>query len=160
MESNISSSAMPEHGAGIGSPAPFDCNSEPETLEAVSGGNHREGNIYNNNDNTQQSIRRGRPRGSRNKPKENPVVCRESDDAMMPHVVQVEAGADIVQCLYRFYRSLQVGGLYVMSARGTVGDVTISMAGSVTHLRGTFQILSLWLLSPTLQFSIYNSGCL
>jgi hypothetical protein len=55
----------------IGSLAPFDYNSEPETLEAISGGNHREGKIYNNNDNRQQYIRRGRPRGSRNKPKEN-----------------------------------------------------------------------------------------
>jgi len=62
---------------------------------------------------------------------------------MMPHVVQVQANADIVQFLYQFYRSLQVGGLYVMSARGMVGDVTISMAGSVTQLRDTFQILSL-----------------
>jgi len=124
--------------AAIGSLDPFQqhCNFPTVKKESTDG----EQNINNS---TQQLVRRGRPSGSRNKQKESSVLYEDSVDAIMPHVVQLQPGADIVQCLRVFYRRLQVGGLYVMSALGRVVDVAICMAGQVRFLRGTCQILSL-----------------
>lgn len=62
---------------------------------------------------------------------------------LMLHVLEVEPGADIVQCLHGILESLQVEELFVISATGTVSDVTISTAGSVTTFPGIFHILSL-----------------
>jgi hypothetical protein len=140
MESKSSSAAGPENEAAISSLEHFEQYSEPQTVGEHSESKDCEGNININSssNSNQQSIRNGRPLGSRDKPEENPVVHRDSNDVMNPHVIQIEPGADIVQCLHRLYQSLQVRGLYVMSALGMVEDVTISMAGSVTCFRGIF----------------------
>ena len=63
---------------------------------------------------------------------------------MLPHVVPVEPSADIVQKLRQVYQRLGAMRIYVMSAIGTVANVTISEDDSaVTYFTGIFQILSL-----------------
>ena len=98
MESKSSSAARPENEAAISSLEPFEQYSEPQTVGEHSDRKDCEGNInINSSSNSNlQSIRNGRPLGSSDKPEENRVVHRDNNDAMNPHVIQIEPGADIV----------------------------------------------------------------
>lgn len=89
---------------------------------------------------------RGRPPGSKNKPKPPLVVTRDSPNALRSHVLEVSAGADIMESL-NDYAMRRGRGVCVFSGNGTVSNVIIrqpaSSSGSVVTLRGVFQILSL-----------------
>ncbi|KAL8135845.1 AT-hook motif nuclear-localized protein 27 [Apium graveolens] len=88
---------------------------------------------------------RGRPPGSKNKPKPPIVVTRDSPNALRSHVLEVSAGTDIIESLNN-YAMRRGRGVVVFNANGAVSNVTIrqpaSSSGSVV-LRGAFQILSL-----------------
>ncbi|CAA7395807.1 unnamed protein product [Spirodela intermedia] len=101
---------------------------------------------------------RGRPPGSKNKPKPPVVVTREADDpsspaAMHPYVLEIAAGEDVVESLSRFSRRRRLG-LSVMAGRGVVSDVVLhssaaSPPGAAApsppaglSFRGAFEILS------------------
>ncbi|XP_042450602.1 AT-hook motif nuclear-localized protein 18-like [Zingiber officinale] len=91
----------------------------------------------------QSQRKRGRPPGSRNKPKPPVVITRDSAHAVRAHVMEVAAGHDIVESVAEFARRRQVG-VSLISGRGTVSDVTVSgPAGVVMPLRGRFDIVSL-----------------
>lgn len=88
---------------------------------------------------------RGRPPGSKNKPKPPIFVTRDSPNALRSHVMEVESGTDIAESIAQFSRRRQ-RGVCVMSASGTVMNVTLrqpTAPGSVMALQGRFEILSL-----------------
>ncbi|XP_074578067.1 AT-hook motif nuclear-localized protein 20-like [Curcuma longa] len=88
---------------------------------------------------------RGRPAGSKNKPKPPVVITRESPNAMRSHVLEIAAGADVMHALATFARRRQ-RGVSVLSGSGAVANVTLRQPagdGTVVALRGRFDILSL-----------------
>ncbi|XP_042415462.1 AT-hook motif nuclear-localized protein 23-like [Zingiber officinale] len=86
---------------------------------------------------------RGRPYGSKNKPKPPVVVTRESPNALRSHVLEISAGADVMDAVASFARRRQ-RGVSVLSGSGAVADVTLRQpGGAVLELRGRFDILYL-----------------
>ncbi|KAL6838483.1 hypothetical protein ACP4OV_031728 [Aristida adscensionis] len=88
---------------------------------------------------------RGRPPGSKNKPKPPIFVTRDSPNALHSHVMEVAGGADIADSIAHFARRRQ-RGVCVLSGTGTVADVALrqpAAPGAVVALRGRFEILSL-----------------
>ncbi|CAN6307151.1 unnamed protein product [Urochloa humidicola] len=92
---------------------------------------------------------RGRPPGSKNKPKPPVVVTRESPNAMRSHVLEIASGADIVEAIAGFSRRRQ-RGVSVLSGTGAVTNVTLRQpagaggtGAAAVALRGRFEILSL-----------------
>ncbi|XP_061352275.1 AT-hook motif nuclear-localized protein 20-like [Gastrolobium bilobum] len=88
---------------------------------------------------------RGRPSGSKNKPKPPIFVTRDSPNALRSHVMEIANGADIADCVVQFSRRRQ-RGVCVLSGSGTVVNVTLrqpTVPGAVMALPGRFDILSL-----------------
>lgn len=92
---------------------------------------------------------RGRPPGSKNKPKPPIFVTRDSPNALRSHVMEVAAGIDVADAIATFARRRQ-RGVCVLSAAGAVTGVTIrqpsvgpSGGAAVVALHGRFEILSL-----------------
>ncbi|KAG8079102.1 hypothetical protein GUJ93_ZPchr0007g5869 [Zizania palustris] len=100
---------------------------------------------------------RGRPLGSKNKPKPPVVVTRESEAAMRPVVLELDAGCEVATAVVAFARRRRVG-VSVLCGRGAVAAVTLrlptSPATAVT-LHGRFEILS---LSGTVLPSVAGEG--
>ncbi|URE18358.1 hypothetical protein MUK42_11969 [Musa troglodytarum] len=82
---------------------------------------------------------RGRPRGSKNKPKPPVIVTRESPNAL-------RSGADIMDAIATFALRRR-RGVAILSARGAVTDVKLRQPdappGAVVALPGRFEIISL-----------------
>ncbi|KAL6619984.1 hypothetical protein ACP70R_035123 [Stipagrostis hirtigluma subsp. patula] len=89
---------------------------------------------------------RGRPPGSKNKPKPPIIITRESPNALRSHVLEIAAGADIMEAVSTFARRRQ-RGVSVLSGSGVVANVTLRQPaappGAVVTLHGRFEILSL-----------------
>ncbi|RID72756.1 hypothetical protein BRARA_C04634 [Brassica rapa] len=90
---------------------------------------------------------RGRPAGSKNKPKPPIIITRDSANALRTHVMEIGDGCDLVDSVATFARRRQ-RGVCVMSGTGNVTNVTIRQPGSpspgsVVSLHGRFEILSL-----------------
>ncbi|KAL4378103.1 hypothetical protein GQ457_02G033950 [Hibiscus cannabinus] len=88
---------------------------------------------------------RGRPAGSKNKPKPPIFVTRDSPNALKSHVMEIANGSDVAETLAHFARRRQ-RGVSVLSGTGTVTNVTLrqpSAPGAVMALHGRFEILSL-----------------
>lgn len=88
---------------------------------------------------------RGRPPGSKNKPKPPIVITKESPNAMRSHVLEINSGADIAESLATFAQRRH-RGVSVLSGSGIVTNVTLRQPvapGSVVTLHGRFEILSL-----------------
>ncbi|KAL2514984.1 AT-hook motif nuclear-localized protein 22 [Forsythia ovata] len=88
---------------------------------------------------------RGRPSGSKNKPKPPIIITRDSANALRSHVMEVADGCDIQESVSTFATRRQ-RGVCILSASGTVNNVTLrqpSAPGSVVSLHGRFEILSL-----------------
>ncbi|KAE8734660.1 AT-hook motif nuclear-localized protein 20 [Hibiscus syriacus] len=88
---------------------------------------------------------RGRPAGSKNKPKPPIFVTRDSPNALRSHVMEITTGSDVAETLAQFARRRQ-RGVSVLSGSGTVTNVTLrqpSAPGAVMALHGRFEILSL-----------------
>ncbi|KAG6597381.1 AT-hook motif nuclear-localized protein 20, partial [Cucurbita argyrosperma subsp. sororia] len=88
---------------------------------------------------------RGRPPGSKNKPKPPIFVTRDSPNALRSYVLEVAAGSDVADSIAQFARKRQ-RGVCVLSATGLVANVTLrqpTSPGSVMPLQGRFEILSL-----------------
>ncbi|XP_047173026.1 AT-hook motif nuclear-localized protein 19-like [Vigna umbellata] len=88
---------------------------------------------------------RGRPPGSKNKPKPPIFVTRDSPNAMRSHVMEIASGADIADCVVQFARRRQ-RGVSILSGSGAVVNVTLrqpTAPGAVMALHGRFDILSL-----------------
>ncbi|XP_068646342.1 AT-hook motif nuclear-localized protein 20-like, partial [Aristolochia californica] len=88
---------------------------------------------------------RGRPPGSKNRPKPPIFVTRDSPNALRSHVMEVASGADVAECVAQFARRRQ-RGVCVLSGTGSVSNVTLrqpAAPGAVVALHGRFEILSL-----------------
>lgn len=88
---------------------------------------------------------RGRPAGSKNKPKPPIIITRDSANALRSHVMEVANGCDISECVSNFATRRQ-RGVCILSGTGTVANVTLrqpSAPGAVVTLHGRFEILSL-----------------
>ncbi|KAJ7561048.1 hypothetical protein O6H91_03G011800 [Diphasiastrum complanatum] len=88
---------------------------------------------------------RGRPPGSKNKPKPPIIITRDAGNAMRPHVLEIARGCDVSETLAAFARRRQ-RGLCVLGGTGTVANVTLrqlAAPGSSVTFHGRFEILSL-----------------
>uniref|UniRef100_A0A7N0TVL4 AT-hook motif nuclear-localized protein n=1 Tax=Kalanchoe fedtschenkoi TaxID=63787 RepID=A0A7N0TVL4_KALFE len=89
---------------------------------------------------------RGRPAGSKNKPKPPIIITRDSANALRTHVMEVADGCDVVESISNFARSRQ-RGVCIMSGTGSVTNVALrqpaSPSGAIIALQGRFEILSL-----------------
>lgn len=88
---------------------------------------------------------RGRPAGSKNKPKPPIYFTRDSPNALLSHLMEVDGGADVAESLALLARRKQ-RGVCVLSGAGTVANINVrepSMPGAVVALHGRFEILSL-----------------
>jgi predicted DNA-binding protein with PD1-like motif len=88
---------------------------------------------------------RGRPPGSKNKPKPPVIITRENGNAMRPHVLEVASGHDVWESVAEFARRRQ-RGVCVMGGSGTVTNVTLrqpTTPGATVTIHGRFEIISL-----------------
>ncbi|KAL4586005.1 hypothetical protein LXL04_010635 [Taraxacum kok-saghyz] len=88
---------------------------------------------------------RGRPAGSKNKPKPPIIITRDSANALRSHVMEVANGCDIQESISNFATRKQ-RGVCILSGSGTVTNVTLKQPaapGAVVTLHGRFEILSL-----------------
>ncbi|KAL3829584.1 hypothetical protein ACJIZ3_018386 [Penstemon smallii] len=119
----------------ITSSAPTTNNSEGKEIVPTSGDHHGEGNRRP----------RGRPAGSKNKPKPPIIITRDSANALRSHVMEVASGCDIQESISTFATRRQ-RGVCILSGSGTVTNVTLrqpTAPGAVVTLHGRFEILSL-----------------
>ncbi|XP_021300977.1 AT-hook motif nuclear-localized protein 16-like [Herrania umbratica] len=88
---------------------------------------------------------RGRPAGSKNKPKPPIIVTRDSANALRAHAMEVSSGCDVNESLANFARRKQ-RGICVLSGSGCVTNVTLrqpASSGAIVTLHGRYEILSL-----------------
>ncbi|KAI3972570.1 hypothetical protein MKX01_019228 [Papaver californicum] len=92
---------------------------------------------------------RGRPPGSKNRPKP-PVVITQNiptdECAMRPHVLEIPIGVDIINAITRFSRRHNIG-VCVLSGSGSVANVSLhqpsTTPGATVTFHGRFEILSI-----------------
>ncbi|KAG6402711.1 hypothetical protein SASPL_134917 [Salvia splendens] len=88
---------------------------------------------------------RGRPAGSKNKPKPPIIITRDSANALRSHVMEIASGCDVQESISAFATRRQ-RGICILSGGGTVTNVTLRQPAaptSVLTLHGRFEILSL-----------------
>ncbi|XWS39649.1 hypothetical protein CRYUN_Cryun18bG0073100 [Craigia yunnanensis] len=89
---------------------------------------------------------RGRPAGSKNKPKPPIIITRDSPNALRSHVLEISSGSDIVDSISNYARR-RGRGVCVLSGTGAVTNVLLRQpaapAGRVITIHGRFEILSL-----------------
>ncbi|XP_059275718.1 AT-hook motif nuclear-localized protein 23-like [Lycium ferocissimum] len=91
---------------------------------------------------------RGRPPGSKNKPKPPVIITRESANTLRAHILEIGNGCDVFECVSSYARRRQ-RGICILSGSGIVTNVTIRQPAtpgnnsSVVTLNGRFEILSL-----------------
>ena len=88
---------------------------------------------------------RGRPPGSKNKPKPPVIITRDPEPAMSPYILEVSGGNDVVEAIAQFSRRKNMG-ICVLTGSGTVANVTLrqpsTTPGSTVTFHGRFDILS------------------
>ncbi|KAL5727970.1 AT-hook motif nuclear-localized protein 22 [Ranunculus cassubicifolius] len=112
-------------------------NNDNQDMVAMSGMSGGEGEI------TRRP--RGRPAGSKNKPKPPIIITRDSANALRAHVMEIGNGCDVVESVSAFARRRQ-RGICILSGSGTVTNVTLrqpAAPGAIVTLHGRFEILSL-----------------
>lgn len=90
---------------------------------------------------------RGRPPGSKNKPKPPVVIHRDAaEPTMSPYVLELPPGVDIVEATTTFCRKRNMG-LCVLNGNGAVTNVTLKQPsttpGATVTFHGRFDILSI-----------------
>ncbi|PIN26031.1 hypothetical protein CDL12_01228 [Handroanthus impetiginosus] len=90
---------------------------------------------------------RGRPPGSKNKPKPPVVITRDvSEPSMSPYVLELPAGVDLIESTTRFCRKRSMG-LCILNGNGVVANVTLKQPsatpGATVTFHGRFDILSI-----------------
>ncbi|KAK8624235.1 hypothetical protein V6N13_065586 [Hibiscus sabdariffa] len=102
---------------------------------------------------------RGRPPGSKNKPKRPLVTQEPNNPAMIPYVLEIPGGNDVVEVISGFSRRKNIG-ICVLNGSGTVSNVTLrqlsSTPGAIITFHGRFDILSLsaTVLLPTTSYNV------
>lgn len=86
---------------------------------------------------------RGRPAGSKNKPKAPIIVTRDSANSLKCHFMEITNGCDVMESLAVF-ASRRQRGVCVLTGNGAVTNVNVRQpGGGVVSLHGLFEILSL-----------------
>lgn len=88
---------------------------------------------------------RGRPAGSKNKPKPPIIITRDGANALRAHAMEVCSGCDVGESIANFARRRQ-RGVCILSGSGCVMNVTLrqpAASGALVTLHGRFEILSL-----------------
>ncbi|CAN4092342.1 unnamed protein product [Withania somnifera] len=89
---------------------------------------------------------RGRPPGSKNKPKPPVIITRDAEPSMSPYILEIPSGVDIISSITKFCRKRNMG-LCVLNGSGTVTNVTLHQPSttpvSTVTFHGRFDILSL-----------------
>lgn len=92
---------------------------------------------------------RGRPPGSKNKPKPPVVITRDSTTIMRPFILEISTGNDVVDALSVYSRRRNFG-VSIISAKGSVANLTFcqpssttTTANSTVTFQGRFEILSI-----------------
>ncbi|KAK7301112.1 hypothetical protein RJT34_11973 [Clitoria ternatea] len=89
---------------------------------------------------------RGRPPGSKNRPKPPLIIAQECEPTMSPFILEVPGGSDVVEVLARFSRRKNTG-LCVLTGSGTVANVTLrqpsATPGATVTFHGRFDVLSM-----------------
>lgn len=88
---------------------------------------------------------RGRPSGSKNKPKPPIIINRDSANALRTHIIEIADGCDVMESVSNFSRRRQ-RGVCIMSGTGNVINVNLKQPASpseIVTLHGRFEILSL-----------------
>ncbi|XP_073225840.1 AT-hook motif nuclear-localized protein 15 [Cicer arietinum] len=153
--------AMSQRESMPSSPSSLHLKREQEQAEENSNNssnnntNEDEENNNNNNNNVDEqnpsepgsSSRRprGRPPGSKNKPKPPIVITKESPNALRSHVLEIISGSDVAESIAAF-ANRRHRGVSVLSGSGIVANVTLrqpAAPGGVITLHGRFEILSL-----------------
>ncbi|XP_016471711.1 AT-hook motif nuclear-localized protein 18 [Nicotiana tabacum] len=112
-------------------------NAEESNDELGSNGTNRDGEFNRRP--------RGRPAGSKNKPKAPIIITRDSANALRTHVMEIADGCDIMESVSNFSRRRQ-RGVCIMSGTGNVTNVNLrqpASPGAIATLHGRFEILSL-----------------
>ncbi|XP_026658887.2 AT-hook motif nuclear-localized protein 16 [Phoenix dactylifera] len=100
---------------------------------------------------SRQPVRRprGRPAGSKNKPKPPIIITREIPTALRAHAMEVAPGCDISECIAGFARRRR-RGVCVLGGSGCVTNVALRQPaatsgppGAFLTFHGRFEILSL-----------------
>ncbi|CAI9116158.1 OLC1v1017238C1 [Oldenlandia corymbosa var. corymbosa] len=106
---------------------------------------------------------RGRPPGSKNKPKPPVIITRDTEPSMSPYILEISGGVDILETIMTFCRKRNTG-LCILNGSGTVSNVTLrqpsTTPGASVTFHGRFDILSLsaTILPPTNGYSASGSG--
>ncbi|XP_019159553.1 PREDICTED: AT-hook motif nuclear-localized protein 23-like [Ipomoea nil] len=89
---------------------------------------------------------RGRPPGSKNKPKPPVIIARDSANALRAHIFEVGGGCDVFEAVASYARKRQ-RGICILCGSGAVDNVTLrqpaAAGAAVVTLQGRFEILSL-----------------
>ncbi|XP_027187450.1 AT-hook motif nuclear-localized protein 28-like [Cicer arietinum] len=89
---------------------------------------------------------RGRPPGSKNKPKSPLIITNDPEPAMSPHILEIPGGSDLVESIARFSNRRNTG-LCVLTGSGTVVNVTLRQPsaplGTTVTFTGRFNILTI-----------------
>ncbi|KAE9603838.1 hypothetical protein Lal_00001670 [Lupinus albus] len=89
---------------------------------------------------------RGRPPGSKNKPRPPVIITRDPEPAMSPYILEVSGGNDVVEAIARFSSRKNIG-LCVLTGSGTVANVTLrqplTTPGATVTFHGRLDILSI-----------------
>ncbi|KAI4383977.1 hypothetical protein MLD38_009754 [Melastoma candidum] len=159
--------------SGNGTPANSSSSNTNPNNQPVSNDTAEGDNMESSDDRPQggrggkQRRLRGRPPGSKNKPKPPAVVAKETPNSLCSQILEVVSGADIAESIAAFARR-QHRGILVLSGRGVVADVMLRQPsapnGAIT-LQGRFELLSLtgsFLPTPsplgTSELMVYLSG--
>ncbi|XP_062100126.1 AT-hook motif nuclear-localized protein 23-like [Humulus lupulus] len=129
----------------------FNVNHDDDDDDNNNSGPHLDGGFdlisgHHQNSGDMASCRpRGRPPGSKNKPKPPMIITRESANTLQAHILEVRSGCDVFNSVATYVRKRQ-RGICVLSESGTVTNVTLwqpAATGAVVTLHGRFEILSL-----------------
>ncbi|KAG6395317.1 hypothetical protein SASPL_145960 [Salvia splendens] len=136
----------------MSSPAPNSSGSNPnnsrgENLDEAEDGQNPAGDIEISEPSSAASggrRPRGRPPGSKNKPRAPVVITKESANALRSHVLEIGSGSDVLDSIAAFAHRRHLG-VSVLSGSGVVTNVTLRQpgGGGVLSLTGRFEILSL-----------------
>lgn len=88
---------------------------------------------------------RGRPSGSKNKPKPPIIITRDSPNSLKTHVLEVITGSEVLECVSDYARR-RGRGVCILSGTGVVSNVSLRQPGTgstIATLRGNFEILSM-----------------
>ncbi|KAK8953494.1 putative DNA-binding protein ESCAROLA [Platanthera guangdongensis] len=88
---------------------------------------------------------RGRPPGSKNKPKPPIVITRESESTMQPLVLELAHGSDVLDSVAAFARRRRVG-VSILAGNGVVTSVSLRqpvISSAAFTISGRYDILSL-----------------